>query len=188
MTMITSTYHQTKTQIADDGRLIEAAKKDPQKFEPLYKKYYKQILEFAYQRLDGKQEAYDIASQVFLKALQNLHKYEHRGLPFSSWLYRIAMNELNQYFRKTKQFRTVNLEAIGMGQLIDEMRNEDSIENQNRLNLCLQKLSSGDFLILEMRFFENRRFKEIAEILDITENNAKVKTYRAIDRLKRIFK
>ncbi|MGB1032673.1 MAG: RNA polymerase sigma factor, partial [Flavobacteriales bacterium] len=60
-------------------------------------------------------------------------------------------------------------------------------ENHQLLAKKLTQLSSADFLLIEMRFFEKRPFKEIAEILEITENNAKVKTYRALDRLKSLF-
>ena len=57
----------------------------------------------------------------------------------------------------------------------------------DQLAQSLTKISSLDYLLIEMRFFEQRAFKEIAEILEITENNAKVKTYRALDRLKVAF-
>jgi RNA polymerase sigma-70 factor (ECF subfamily) len=86
--------------VHDDAALVLAAQQDPREFEPLYSKYYEPILRFVYKRLDTKSEAYDVTSQVFLSALQNLSKYEDRGFPFSSWLYRIAINELNQFFRK----------------------------------------------------------------------------------------
>lgn len=186
--MISAEYHQTKAQIRDDGQFIEQAKADPKKFEPLYTKYYESILRFVYQRVDDKQDAYDVVSQVFLNALENLHKYEHRGLPLSSWLFRIAINELNQFFRKKKKFRAVNLDTIGMLGLMEEMEDSDVEGNLSRLKECLTRLSSADFLIIEMRFFEERPFKEIGDILEITENNAKVRTYRALDRLKRVFK
>ena len=42
-------------------------------------------------------------------------------------------------------------------------------------------------MLIEMRFFEKRSFREIGEILEITENNAKVKTFRALEKLKQIF-
>jgi RNA polymerase sigma-70 factor, ECF subfamily len=185
--MITAKYHQSETQIRGDAELVAAAKADPHQFEGLYIKYYNQILEFTYVRLDGKEEAFDVTSQVFLNALTNLHKYEHRGLPFSSWLYRIATNELNTYFRKTGKYRTVNIDTTALPEILQVMDTSDREEDQRRLIECMKKLSSADYLMLEMRFFEERSFKEIGEIIEITENNAKVRTYRAIDRLKRLF-
>jgi RNA polymerase sigma-70 factor, ECF subfamily len=51
---------------------------------------------------------------------------------------------------------------------------------------CLENLADEDMQMIEMRYFEKRSFKEIGEILDITENNAKVKTYRILDKMKNL--
>jgi RNA polymerase sigma-70 factor (ECF subfamily) len=56
------------------------------------------------------------------------------------------------------------------------------------LAIILKKISAADFQLIEMRFFEKRPFSEIGELLDITENNAKVKAYRVIQKLKNLFK
>ena len=66
---------------------------------------------------------------------------------------------------------------------------DDSIYDEDQiamLKTSFTYLSSADYLIIEMRYFEERPFKEIAEILEITETNAKVKTYRALDKLKKV--
>jgi RNA polymerase sigma-70 factor, ECF subfamily len=185
--MITAKYHQSKNQIAEEESLIRKAQEDSAAFEPLYTAYYKRILEFSYKRLNTVDDARDVTQQVFLNALTNLKNYECRGLPFSSWLFRIALNEMNSHFRKTKKFRAVNLDTVSLGHLVSEMwpvREELPVD---QLAQSLTKISSLDYLLIEMRFFEQRAFKEIAEILEITENNAKVKTYRALDRLKVAF-
>ena len=187
MTVISEKYHQTKAQIRDDGKLIEEAKKDPRKFEPLYTKYYPKVLEFVYMRLDDMQEAYDVTSNVFLKALEKIGGYEHRGLPFSSWLFRVAINELNGHFRKTSKYRTINIDTSGVSRMLVEAEVEDRSDEINRAVACMKRLPSVDYLLLEMRFFEKRPFAEIGEILEITENNAKVKTYRALDRLRKMY-
>src|SRR5688572_30356328 len=81
--------------LSDEEIEIREAKADPALFRPLYDRYYERIFKFLYQRLDEKEDAFDLCSQVFLKALTNLGKYRSVGVPFSSWLYRIARNELN---------------------------------------------------------------------------------------------
>jgi RNA polymerase sigma-70 factor (ECF subfamily) len=53
---------------------------------------------------------------------------------------------------------------------------------------ALQQLKESDMVMIEMRFFEERPFKEIAQILSITESNAKVKTYRILEKMKKIMK
>ncbi len=181
-----SIYHQSKSAIQLENELIEKAKVNPESFEPIYKKYHAPILQFVYQRLDDKEVAIDITQQVFLKALQSLKKYEFRGYPFSSWLYRIAINELNQLFRKEKKMRTINLNDNIRGQLAEETEDEELALNKEKLGRVLKQLSAEEFRLVEMRFFENRPFREIGEILDLTENNAKVKTYRIVKKLKQL--
>lgn len=183
-----STYHQSKSAIELEHEIVEKAKIYARDFAPLYKKYHAPILQFVYLRLDDKEVAIDITQQVFLKAMQNLHKYEFRGLPFSSWLYRIAMNELNQLFRSNKKMRTINLNETITGNLANEMEDEELALHKETLGLVLKKLTAEEFQLIEMRFFEKRPFKEIGEVLELTENNAKVKTYRIIQKLKDLFK
>lgn len=180
-------YHKTSLQIKKQGEIIEASKLDSRAFKPIYEEYFPQISGFIYKRVEDKETAFDLTQKTFLKALEQLHKYEHRGLPISSWLFRIAVNEINQHYRKAKRFRTVNLESSEVSQLFSDI--DDSIYDKDQiemLKVSLTYLSSSDFLMLEMRYFEERPFKEIAEILEITETNAKVRTYRALDKLKKV--
>lgn len=181
-------YHHTEDKLLKELKWIKYAQKDPRGFEPLYNKYYEQILRYIYQRIDDKDTAYDITSQVFLKALNNIHKYEYRGVPFASWLYRIAKSELYQSFRDKKARRTVNVDTSHLANVMEEMEEPIGGEEERRLLLHLiGELKEDEVQMVEMRFFEKRSFKEIGEILDITENNAKVKSHRIVKKMKKLF-
>ena len=167
----------------DEEQLIQAAKRNPQQFAALYDKYYAQILKFVYQRLTTKQDAYDITQQVFVQAMLSLEKYEYRGLPFSSWLYRIAINELNKAFRSNAKQRGINLEEKYLADIAEETGADANETEQVVLN-ALTTLEEDDYQLVEMRFFEKRAFKEIGEILNISEATAKMRLYRILERLK----
>ncbi len=179
-------YHHTNQRLEEELSWIMRAQKDPESFSPLYKKYHEQIFRYIYQRMDDEELAFDITSQVFMKALNNINKYEYRGVPFSSWLYRIAKSELYQAFRDRKAERTVNIESFHLYEIIEEIDDDYTEEKKKRLFDALAKMKEKDMQLIEMRFFEKRSFKEIGEILEITENNAKVKAFRAIEKLKHI--
>ncbi|HLG02613.1 MAG TPA: sigma-70 family RNA polymerase sigma factor [Bacteroidia bacterium] len=166
--------------------LVEEAKKDPARFQVLYNNYYERIFLFVWQRMDDKDVAFDVTSQVFLKAMLNLHKYQFKGVPFASWLYRIAKSEVYTVFRKQQTQRTVNIETAGLRDMADELEEDKYAPYIDALKEAVLELEEEDMQFIEMRFFEKRAFKEIAEILGITENNAKVKTYRLLEKLKRI--
>lgn len=180
-------YHQTDDRLNDEMLMIRLAKEDPKRFGPLYTKYHEQIFRYVYQRMDDEDLAFDVTSQVFVKAMKNLHKFEYRGVPFSSWLYRIAKSELYQAFRDRKARKTVNVESMHLFEMIEEMEEEDSSTNKKKLFQCLSLLKDDDLQLIELRYFEKRSYREIGEIVEITENNAKVRTFRALERLKKLF-
>ncbi len=180
-------YHQSNEKLNQELEWITKAKKDPECFGPLYSKYHEQIFRYVYQRMDDEELAFDVTSQVFVKALNHLHKYEYRGVPFSSWLYRIAKSELYQAFRDRKARRTVNMSNMHLFEMIEEFEEDESSENRKRLLQCLSTLRDSDLQLIELRYFEKRSYREIGEIVDVTENNAKVRTFRALERLKKQF-
>lgn len=164
------------------------AKNDPETFRLLYEKYYKRIFLFIHHRLGDKDLTADVTSQVFLKAMLKLSDYEIRGVPFSSWLYRIAVNECNDFFRRTKRERLVVLEDSHADILYEEMFGHETMaELKTKLPFILERLSHDELQFIELRFMEARPYKEMAEILGITETYAKVKTYRVLEKMKKLF-
>ncbi|HYG51522.1 MAG TPA: sigma-70 family RNA polymerase sigma factor [Flavobacteriales bacterium] len=169
----------------NEHQLVERAKQNPAAFSPLYEKYYEPILRFVYQRCSDKETAYDITAHVFLKAMQNLKNYTFKGLPFSSWLYRIARNEVIDHHRQKPHERAVSIDKTGLVNILHET--DDSLKEEH-IQLILKELktlSEDEMQIIEMKYFEKRQFREIAEILDITETNAKVRAHRIIEKLRK---
>ena len=93
---------------------------------------------------------------------------------------------MSNYFTKQTKERTINIDTIQIEGILLESGIEFENEKIELLINSLKQLTEGDLLLIELRFFENNSFKEIGEILDITENNAKVKTYRILDRIKQM--
>jgi RNA polymerase sigma-70 factor (ECF subfamily) len=184
---INPVYHHTPQKLMLELEDIQRAKSNPVHFGSLYKKHHEQIFRYIHQRTDDIETAQDITSQVFLKAMNNLNKYEFRGLPFGSWLYRIAKSELYQSFRDNQANRTVNLDSVHLYEMMDVFNEDPSDANLRHLFVCIDKLKEEEIQLIELRFFEKRAFKEVGEILEITENNAKVKCFRILDKLKKLF-
>lgn len=170
----------------DEWAEIQAAQQNPALFRPLYDRYFQQIFQFVFKRTQDEGLCADLTSQVFLKAMHKLGAYKFQGVPFSAWLFRIASNEVAQHYRQSAKNRVVSIEERNLGSLFEEMEEDKLAEHRTVLIPSLDELRPKDLELLEMRFFEQRPFKEIAEILEITESNAKVRTYRVLDRLKKI--
>ena len=176
-----------KTGLSEEEAIRRSAV-DPEAFRPLYEAYFKRIFLFVFHRVGEKELAADVTQQVFLNALSHIHKYRFRGLPFSSWLFRIAVNQCNDFFRKNKKMRMVVLDDPNIRELFEDLTEEQSWgEWERKLPAVLEQLSDDDLQLIELRYFEQRPFKEVAEILGITESNTKVRTYRILDKMKKMF-
>jgi RNA polymerase sigma-70 factor, ECF subfamily len=172
----------------DEEQMILRSQTDPEAFRPLYEKYFKRIFLFVLHRVEDRSQAADLTSQAFLKALLHIKRFKFRGLPFSSWLFRIALNECNDYFRKTSRYRMVTIEDKAVAYLYEELTNHSREEDlRQQLPAILQKLTGEELQLIELRFFEQRPFKEVADIIGITETYAKVKVYRILQKMKKHF-
>ncbi|TXI85040.1 MAG: sigma-70 family RNA polymerase sigma factor [Crocinitomicaceae bacterium] len=170
---------------------IAWAKKDQQHFGVLYENYFETIFRFVFKRLGGDEAAAaDLTQQTFLKAMMHLHRYEDRGFPFSSWLYRIAQNEVNLFFRKEKQTREIEIQENQLLALFEEtdVPNTMTEEDQEKLIACINALEAEQMDLIELRFFQEMSFKEIAAIYDISEANAKMRIYRLIEKIQKQWK
>ena len=184
-----SKYHQTADQIKSEEELLKAAAANPARFDVIYNKYFLAIYKYVLVRVEDQHLTDDIVSRVFAKALFKIKQFKFKGLPFSSWLYRIAYNEMNDTFRRKKANRVVQVPLDQVQEFVHHDTIEEQVEKEQQINLLLtsiKALKQAEIDLIEMRFFEKRAFKEIGEILTISEDNAKVKTHRALKKLRAI--
>ena len=166
-----------------ESKLIEMAKTNPRYFGPLYEKYHGQIFRFVYSRIGDKELAADLTSQTFTKALLAIARYEDRGFALSTWLCRIALNEVNMYFRKQKKQHYVDIDEGSLKDLAVDMEEDVRIDSQVLVD-ALNQLEQDHVDLIELRFFEKRSFSEIGKILALKEDAAKMRVYRALNKLK----
>ena len=181
-------YHKTGEELKTEMALVNAAKSNPDLFAPLYDKYYRSIFLFIFRRTENEELTADMTQHVFIAAMINLKRYEFKGVPFSAWLYRIALNEVSAHYRKQKKERTVSIEQNDIRNIFAEVGES---EDEARIQLLLQaltQLKEKEMQLVELRFFERHSFAEIAEITGISEGNAKVKMHRILEKLKIMLK
>ncbi|WP_066756012.1 RNA polymerase sigma factor [Crocinitomix algicola] len=173
--------------LKDDQRLVELAKRDRNAFALIYEKYFERIYLFVYKRVQDEAKAGDICQEAMLKAMFNIHKYENRGAPFSSWLYRIASNEANLYFRKLKKEVKIEVSEKDIQVMMREVsiNDVDNMNEQEKLVKALNNLTPEQAEIIDLRFFMHYSFKAIADFYSITEASAKMRVYRILEKLKK---
>src|SRR5215470_17077118 len=90
--------------MADERLRIEAAQRDPSRFADLYEEHFERVYAYVLRRVCDRAEAQDITADVFQQALANIGRFQWRGAPFASWLYRIAANAIaDHYQRQSRQ-------------------------------------------------------------------------------------
>ena len=181
-------------ELEQEKQLVGRAKNDPVAFGELYDRYYSRILGYIIKRTANIELAQDITSEVFFKALNNLHKFHWRDIPFSAWLYRIANNEIANHFRKNGQ-RQLDLEKISNSMAYAELSPESELlaaeaelkkhEDFLILHRNIAKLSNRYQEVISLRYFENKRINEIAEILGKQEGTIKSLLHRGLEKLRK---
>ena len=167
--------------IEEEEILISQAKVDAESFGKLYDRYASSVFRYILSRTGNTQDAQDITAQTFLKALETLPRYHHRGY-FSAWLFAIARNKYIDHFRRIKKSSAHVLE--------NETNTEpdilSTIVNQERLvtlRSIMFSLPEEEQDLLSLRTVGELSFTEIAEIFNKSEDAIKKKYYRLLARL-----
>jgi RNA polymerase sigma-70 factor (ECF subfamily) len=166
--------------------IVEQAKQDPSKFEPLYKHYYGPIMSFVSAKTGDHHLAEELVSNCFFKALNKIHTYKSSKKGFDAWLYTIAINEVRMHFRKAKK-TTYGLNINDFQDLLSTEPAHTGDDLKIEISQKFQKLTEKELQILELRFTENLSFASIGEILNTSSDNAKTKTYRLLKKVKKLF-
>ncbi|MCX6813064.1 MAG: RNA polymerase sigma factor [Candidatus Azambacteria bacterium] len=179
----------------EEKELIKLAQKDPEVFAKVYSHYYPKIFGYVLKRTANLEIAQDIVSETFFKALHKLWQFRWRNISFSSWLYKIATNEINQYFRKGK-YKSVSLDKLqeqGFEPVSLHNPEAEVIEAQEKLKqrqdflVCQEKIGQLDIKyqeVITLRFFEQKQIKEIGEILGKSEGTIKSLLHRGLEKLR----
>jgi len=172
-----------------EEELVIKAQKDYSAFDKLYEYYLPRIYGYILSRVQNKEEAQDITSQTFEKAMLGLKDFEARdNIRFSSWLYRIAINNLTDYYRWAAKRKNADISDY-QNKLKDEKDNQaEDFARKDEIIRNLEKISEEGRQILELKFFQDLSNEEISEILGISYSHLGVKIFRALKKLKEIIK
>lgn len=178
----------------DEALLIKKLKsKDLAAFDILFAKYYKPIYYFIYKMIQNTEIAEDITQDTFVKVYKNLMRLDE-NLKFSPWIYKIAYNTFVDYKRKYK----VNFELLdnvhyenSNQDMQNENNPEESILNKelrDKINRAFGKVNTRYRTALILRDYNKLSYKEVAEVLELSEAAVKSLIHRARLEFQKIFK
>ena len=153
-------------------------------FNELVDRYLSSTYGFFTKFTESKEEAEDLAQDVFIKMYKALKKFRFES-EFKTYLYRANINMSNTFLRRNKWKNMLHLDQISEPQYIDTT-NEDKWKRKELWD-AIARLPKIQRMVVTMRTAQNLPYKEIAKIMNISENSAKVNYYHAVEALKIFF-
>lgn len=151
--------------------------------EQLYSEYYKKVFGYAYQRLGNRNDAEDLAADVFAKAVEKLDRFDPERGSYSTWIFTITKNMVISRYRKHRD--TEDIEKLAITDDRDAPL-DIAISKESSAILVdgLKQMAERDRDIIIARYYGERSFKEIGDMLGMTEANTRVAHGRALKKLK----
>jgi RNA polymerase sigma factor (sigma-70 family) len=173
----------------DDNTLVKQfVSGDKTAFDKLVIRHRDWVKGMALGSLKDPHRAEDIAQNVFVKMYFKLHQFRFEA-ELKTWIYRIALNELNLFYRKEKMISWFNEdEEEYLIPAVEPNEDEDKKVYGNKIRNLIKKLSKMQRSVMVLRIYQELPFKDIGNILGITENSAKVNFFKAKNNLKKRIK
>jgi RNA polymerase sigma-70 factor (ECF subfamily) len=163
--------------------------------------WYQKIYNYALKFLGSKELAAEVSQQTFISLHKNIHTLQDKS-KFKPWIYTIVANKCREEARRKKRWRIFSFDQVLSGKVdadsptweISRPRdtNPESKYLQSEIGAllknCIKKLPEGQREVLIMKEYEGLKFREIADILHISENTAKSRLYYAFDALRKMLK
>jgi RNA polymerase sigma-70 factor (ECF subfamily) len=183
--------------MTDEQLVAEYVKGDEKSLELLIQRYLNRVYQFAFKYVQNQDEAEDLAQEVFVKVWKNAKKFKP-DFKFKTWAYTITKNACLDFLKKKNR-------PITFSELDDEQNNwgfADSLADKTpsalekikqsegfaALNFAVEELSPTYRSTVNLRYNEDLKFREIAEVLNVSIDTVKTRHRRAIKTLKDIFK
>jgi RNA polymerase sigma factor (sigma-70 family) len=179
-----------------EKELIQQCRTTPAAFGQVFDLWYKPVFGYIMRRTAEYDLSKDIAAETFLKAFLKINTFKYRGISLSAWLFRIATNELNQYYRSSRykpQSLQQLLENPQMEKLLHQQDDDEreviekelqAFNDYNLIRANLLKLDVKYQEVIALRYFEQKTNGEISDILDKNEGTVKSLLSRGLEKLR----
>lgn len=164
---------------------VAEARRHRAAFVLLYRKHYDAVFRYCVHRVFDRHLAEDLTSETFLKAVQHFHRFDgdNEG-QFRNWLYRIATNVANAHLRKTAR-RQELLRHAARPQYHEDSTKAQQTERIASIERALLALKPRHQTVITLRYLENLKLTEIADVLGCTPGTARSRMARALAQLRK---
>ena len=166
----------------EEDVLVRASQGDRDAFGQLYGRYIDRILSYVYYRTGNLHDAEDLTARVFQRAMNHIHNYTDRGVPFSAWLYRIAHNLVANWHRDRSRRQELPLNDLPVLPSKGDHPERNLVRSQEEESLLrlIRRLPSERQNLLILKFVENMSNAEIGQIMGRSEGAVKSLYHRTL--------
>jgi RNA polymerase sigma-70 factor (ECF subfamily) len=179
-------------QQASSAGLIEAARTDKTAFSALFRRHYDEIFRYCARRLPDRAAAEDVTSQVFLKMVKSFDRFMGDDTGFRCWLFRIACNEVNSFYRKAARHQSamdaVRRESPDPAAVPHELTDEENQAKIDFLKNAIATLKPEHQDILTLRYFQGLNSEQIGEVLELNPATVRSRLSRSLKQLKKEYR
>jgi len=178
---------QDEATLLDEAALVQRAKAlDSEAWAAIYLHHYRKIHAYLCHRVGNPDVAEDMASSVFLRAVEQIHTFDYRGIPLTTWLYRIAHNLAVDYVRRVSRVKWEPLEdSIADNGASPERAAEISLD-VSELREAMKDLTEDQRQVITLKFFLDLSDAEVAKVIDKREGAVRALQHRALVSLRRL--
>jgi RNA polymerase sigma-70 factor (ECF subfamily) len=166
----------------EDDVLARASQGDKDAFGELYERYTERIFNYVYYRTGNVHDAEDLTARVFQRAMNHIHNYTDRGVPFSAWLYRIAHNLVANWHRDRSRRLEIPINDLPVLPAKGDHPETTLVrtEEQGALLRLIRRLPPERQNLLILKFVENLSNAEIGQIMGRSEGAVKSLYHRTL--------
>jgi len=173
--------------VRDEESLVRRAQQnDPVALAQLYEENFDRIYRYIVLKIGDRTEAEDMTQQVFLNVLKSISSYKWKGMPFTSWLYRIAHNQIVDYLRKKSRRATVPIDESIAAAGDDPERSVLGKIEIEEVAVAAKKLTAAQQEVISLRFAGELSVAECAKAMGKSEGAVKALQHSAIVALRRV--
>ncbi len=171
-----------ETEYNEEEVLTRAAQGDREAFGQLYEQYIDRIFNYVYYRTGNLHDAEDLTARVFQRAMNHIHTYTDRGVPFSAWLYRIAHNLVANWHRDRSRRQEIPLNDLPVVPSKEDRPETSLVRSQEQDSLLhlIRQLPPERQNLLILKFVENLSNAEIGQIMGRSEGAVKSLYHRTL--------
>jgi RNA polymerase sigma-70 factor (ECF subfamily) len=169
-------------EFSEEEILIRASQGDREAFGLLYERYVNRIFNYVYYRTGNLHDAEDLTARVFQRAMNHIHNYTDRGVPFSAWLYRIAHNLVANWHRDRSRKQEIPLADLPVMPAKGDHPEANLVRSQEQEALLrlIRRLPPDRQHLIILKFVENLSNAEIGQIMGRSEGAIKSLYHRTL--------